>query len=79
MDREWQDIKTAPTDVPILVNCGSGRLKIVSWVPDARYEAGGIWALVDRPSQVAYRPTHWMPLPDPPASASPQGDGDPRS
>jgi hypothetical protein len=63
---EWQPIETAPRDIPILVNCGSGRPKIVSWVEDARYEGGGVWGLCDHGLQVAYRPTLWTPLPMPP-------------
>jgi hypothetical protein len=65
----WQPIATAPRDAAIIVNCGSGRPKIVHWVADKRYEGDGVWGLMDHGLQVAYRPTHWMPVPAPPEAA----------
>lgn len=60
---EWQPIETAPKDMAILVNCRSAQgVKIVHWIMDERYEAGGVWGLTDHRLQVAYKPTHWMPL-----------------
>jgi hypothetical protein len=67
----WQPIETAPTD---------GRAVLVAnevGVGEAQYfegEGGWWWANTAPTDYVdgqVERPTHWMPLPDPPRSSSP--------
>lgn len=70
---EWQPMDTAPKDgTPVwLVEDGppSGLLvphQIAGWWRvDKRYAAGGCWEAVDR--NLVILPTHWQPLPLPPA------------
>jgi hypothetical protein len=65
----WQPIGTAPKDgTPVLVYdaswCGGPpRQTVTTWTRDLnkyRVVVGGSWSGVSQP-------THWMPLPDPPA------------
>lgn len=80
---DWQPIETAPKDGRIIVVCGApasfkdGRPMdgpcIVRW-DDNAYSSEGDWVFAgwlshgdpihDFPIE---EPTHWMPLPDPPA------------
>jgi hypothetical protein len=64
---EWCDIETAPMDVPILA------YNFVTGPYRTRFD-GGEWPMTDwykgepeRPGVWYPRPTHWMPLPKPPA------------
>ena len=64
---KWKSIETAPKDgTPILgyqrgwfIN--GGEINITTWNP--------IWGTWQIPSS-DWRPTHWMPLPDPPTAQS---------
>ena len=64
---KWQPIESAPKDgPPVLIATADG------FVGEARYhedEDGWWWANThptDATDGSAERPTHWMPLPDPP-------------
>ena len=78
---EWQPIETAPKDEPVLLLCGAwiavGRFMLYG------FRDGGFWTLpfIDDDGRVeeacdnswdhgiiSLKPTHWMPLPDPPKS-----------
>lgn len=77
-DGVWQPIETAPKDgTRILfalpyVWCGYWRCERPVGMPDYRWDETWIgWtreAFEDRP----LNPTHWMPLPDPPAFSAPE-------
>lgn len=60
----WQDISTAPADQRSILGAhkASG-IRKVCWrraIGDDRYEYGA-------GSELCWRPTHWQPLPEPPA------------
>lgn len=64
----WQDISTAPKDGTSVIACrltSPPHVEAMYWVP---YDNGGgawHWSFDgDSPNQ---QPTHWMPLPQPPA------------
>ena len=71
---EWQPIETAPKDGTYIVVSDGVRVSLGLWVSDvdqgADYEGqigmAGWWS-VDLGAKLD-RPTHWMPLPDPPAT-----------
>lgn len=56
---EWQDISTAPKD-------GSTVLIWDEEVLAAEF-VFGVWEPIGWDDHVEIHPTHWMPLPDPPA------------
>lgn len=65
----WQPIETAPKDSKSrLVWCPVYRnTYIVSWiVPFGEKPEGGYWAHFGPSVELRERPTHWMPLPEPP-------------
>jgi hypothetical protein len=58
----WQPIETAPKDreTPILAVDGSG------WMNVSRHFGGDVWYYaVHKGTAICWKPTHWMPLPDP--------------
>lgn len=60
---QWQDISTAPKDGPIL-GYAEGVYTVVKW-------CGSYWSLTVCGAYAGdgeWWPTHWMPLPAPPAS-----------
>ena len=66
---EWQPIETAPYDVPVLVFCPKRGPE-----PDQQQvltrqilprNQGEWWVWGD---EYSFEPTHWMPLPKPPAN-----------
>lgn len=66
MSNDWQSIGTAPFGVYLLLrdkeNCDSGYTIL-------KKDADGVWANQDNGSNSNppwFRPTHWMPLPEPP-------------
>lgn len=71
--REWQPIETAPKDgTAILVYTGSGWY-VTAWLQGDDTDAGIDWWYVDDNKHGPYplrgnSPTHWMPLPNPPAT-----------
>ena len=68
---EWQPIETAPKDQRILGWDGDEILTL-----DWNRSAGGYWQQVsDSGRSSAYYPTHWMPLPEPPALSQADGGG----
>lgn len=58
----WQPIETAPTLTPILV-VESG---VVQYAAVQLYQDGSWMDLVTEDVCENFRPTHWMPLPEPP-------------
>lgn len=69
---EWQPIETAPKVGDFrLVYVNGVVCKAMRWIvngEDRGWFQDGVWC-------DAIRPTHWMPLPDPPAVSRPQ-DGE---
>jgi hypothetical protein len=64
MTQDWQPIDSAPKNADILV-WHNGYTSVVSW----EVMSDG-WLVVE--NIYVENPTHWMPLPDPPVSASPE-------
>jgi len=58
---DWHPIDTAPDDVAVLVFKRDGRIPQMATAMRSR---GQWWAFGSLP----ITPTHWMPLPDPPAA-----------
>jgi hypothetical protein len=63
---EWQPIETAPKGRAVLVACefdypGDWRIKLGSYLPDHPDQFHG-WLI----HGASWKPTHWMPLPQPP-------------
>lgn len=56
---EWQPIETAPKD-KLLLGYAEGMMRLVMW------ENGGWLQVGATIEQGWFKPTHWMPLPDPP-------------
>lgn len=70
-DASWQPIETAPKDGRwLLLVARSGLPDVGRWFDQGRYETG-FWAV----HAIRWEATHWMPLPLPPASPSPQDEG----
>lgn len=70
VEQGWQPIETAPKDGPILV-AQDGEQAVVEWMT-ALEDGAGDWIIWRRvgPDALAVRmpkPTHWRPLPAPPA------------
>ncbi len=70
---EWQPIETAPTD-------GTHVLLAYYWAGERRHYIAEGWfdnrVIIDgwhRHGDSSVRATHWMPLPAPPASQTPEG------
>jgi hypothetical protein len=67
--QSWQPIGTAPRDGTLILIWPSKRSRNLAGVDTAYWHqpgnpsAVGFWV-----SRYAARPTHWMPLPDPPGS-----------
>lgn len=61
--QEWQPIATAPKDGSILI--GWDPIKADEWMTGVEFMRwlDGRWL---DPAAHTMRPTHWMPLPDPP-------------
>ena len=70
-EREWQPIETASKDgAPVLgwsPEWGMRQPELIGWLDSFRYERAG-WYTLDH-HRFTKQPTHWMPLPDPPALA----------
>jgi uncharacterized protein DUF551 len=58
---EWQPIETAPKDGRDLLLANIGIVRLAFW-DEAR---GGQWSIWPGRDQF-FKPTHWMPLPEPP-------------
>ena len=76
---EWRPIETAPKDGAIVLGYYAGTVSAMCWHTSKYYKHGGFgcadnWA-VHGPGLLAYtfegqpmvfKPTHWMPRPEPP-------------
>lgn len=61
---EWRPIESAPKDgTPILTYCPQGP-KYGKWAVRQNVWRDGAWQYSNQPY---WPPTHWMPLPEPPA------------
>jgi Protein of unknown function (DUF551) len=72
--REWRTIDTAPRDGTEVLALGAGRYG--SWVIcTAHYDMGQWWTDASECNDAnryfppEFYPTHWMPLPEPPATS----------
>lgn len=67
---EWQDISTAPKDgraiIALRIGQDARRASIIYWSKPDKEWAGRTGD--DELRIVTARPTHWMPLPKPPAA-----------
>ncbi len=73
---EWQPIETAPKDgteilVCITYNLPDDEWETVQWVDGWR---SGKWFRYHDKIYIPFPPTHWMPLPPPPAATKGQPD-----
>lgn len=69
---EWRTIDSAPKDgTSILVcvthNTWDGEWETIQWVDWAR-DGVAIWPNYQHRIDIPFPPTHWMPLPNPPAT-----------
>lgn len=73
---DWQPIETAPKDgTSILVGCnyyryGKSQVTLV-WHDRGMWIEGSYWDNEEEEyvaAQCEFKPSHWMPLPDPPQS-----------
>jgi hypothetical protein len=79
----WQPIETAPKDgTRVLIVTERGTIVIAGWADEASFsgcQAGPGWQVFDVEdcwySWAEKSPTHWMTLPAPPDSTSPQERG----
>ena len=65
---EWQDIETAPRDLPILVwfeNLPDSNREEVGYSKVLTYR-GKWWCSCSKKGVMYDNPTHWRPLPKPP-------------
>jgi hypothetical protein len=69
---EWQPIETAPKDGREVLLLGADGIRIASWSDRFRREMWdtGYASECDGDPIEVERPTHWMPLPDPPRTGS---------
>lgn len=65
---EWQLIETAPKDTTdVLLYLGPDRPPVVAgWFGDGREDLDIWWMEYDTQNVVKGKPTHWMPIPQPP-------------
>jgi hypothetical protein len=75
MQNEWRDIESAPKDGTRVWLWWDGKLRLAHWhEAENPPSIGGRfanWLTDDKGSVSAVtKPSHWMPLPDPPSSAS---------
>ena len=67
---EWQPIETAPEDETVLVWAEDGWIMCADLILMSEYggydycDGSRMW--VDNDHSLLFRPTHWMPLPEPP-------------
>lgn len=69
---EWQPIETAPRDgTPFLAAHEMGGVISITWYGKTSHIPLYGWCQGDDPEDIdLWHPTHWMPLPAPPASAT---------
>ena len=67
---EWQPIETAPKDHRTILGFGTERI----YSPARPHVYSMMWLFGDwtdpHESEAKYNPTHWMPLPAPPITAT---------
>jgi hypothetical protein len=59
---QWQPIQTAPKDGTDILVCGHGVIRTAQWSAKDQTFRVNAYAFI------RIDPTHWMPLPDPPAT-----------
>ena len=73
---EWKTIDTAPKDGTYVITLVLGFRATISWFKNGEWVNDG-WAVEDfrkagylmLDDDNRYKPTHWMPLPEPPKEA----------
>lgn len=65
IEQGWQPIETAPKDGTLILALGPITSATVMWEP-----AHQCWASADNWPWEDFEPTHWRPLPEPPASTT---------
>lgn len=73
---EWQPIETAPKDVPLLVFSCEARHPGVMVAELNTWEDSADWTDTWAEQGLDVEPTHWMPLPSPPALKADPERGD---
>lgn len=63
----WQDISSAPKDALVLLSCDNWESSLRSGL-EPPVKVGGYWAARWNVFGASWKPTHWRPLPSPPAS-----------
>jgi hypothetical protein len=63
---EWQPIETAPTSRRLLLCAEVGGKRVVFTGGYDSHWSGQCWVADARQVPSGFKPTHWMPLPDPP-------------
>lgn len=68
----WQSIETAPKDTDVLISDGVVVGEARYWWQEGQYDMW-LWVNIDPSDNWAdpVYPTHWMPLPAPPAGEKP--------
>jgi hypothetical protein len=60
----WKPIGTAPTDGSPILGWQSNGAVVCWWVPEWEW-----WEMTRRGATMLAKPSHWMPLPEPPQDA----------
>jgi hypothetical protein len=70
----WHDISTAPKDgTRFLGAMSDGDIETMFWTTSVWVRPGGAWVNeIFRSDTREHAPTHWMPLPEPPAALKPE-------
>ena len=64
----WQPIESAPKDGTRVLAFANDFIETMFWTVSVWVSSGGAWVNdVNRSDTYEFNPTHWMPLPEPPA------------
>jgi len=70
-EMDWQPIETAPKDGQYILAypCLAGIPLVITWGRVEDYPWSGSWRVPLSNKAPPYRPTHWVPLPNPPVQS----------